>query len=101
MNQFIVAFDIGKKNFAFVVEDVGCGNADFFKNITNIPKAKRYHKAGEGAQGTPTDGFGATFARDTSLAQAACIKGVPGDNRFESPPLTSPPESSSVCTMSP
>ena len=62
MNQFIVAFDIGKKNFAFVVEEVGCDAVDFFKNNPPIPKAKRYHKAeGEGDQGTPTDGFGETL----------------------------------------
>ena len=60
MTQFIVAFDIGKKNFAFVVEEVGCDAIDFFKTTPLIPKAKRYHKVGDD-QGTPTDGFGETL----------------------------------------
>ena len=45
----IIAFDIGKKNFAFVMEEV---SDEHLKNITNIPKKERYNK-----DGTCTDKF--------------------------------------------
>ena len=39
----IIAFDIGKKNFAFVMEEV---DDKKLKNTTNIPKKERYNKDG-------------------------------------------------------
>jgi hypothetical protein len=45
----IIAFDIGKKNFAFVMEEV---DDEKLKTIVNIPKKERYNK-----DGTCTDEF--------------------------------------------
>ena len=45
----IIAFDIGKKNFAFVMEEV---DDEKLKTVANIPKKERYDK-----DGTCTDEF--------------------------------------------
>ncbi len=45
----IAAFDIGKKNFAFVIEQV---DTDSIKQLQSIPKKQRYNK-----DGTPTPEF--------------------------------------------
>ena len=42
---YIVAFDIGKKNFAFVVEEII--NKDIFASLPAIKKKDRYHKTGD------------------------------------------------------
>ena len=44
MSIYIASFDIGKKNFAFVIEKV---DINLLKNIENIPKMQRYDKNGE------------------------------------------------------
>ena len=49
MTSTIASFDIGKKNFAFIIEEVDLNK---LKNIVNIPATKRYNK-----DGTPTDSF--------------------------------------------
>ena len=49
MTSIIASFDIGKKNFAFIIEEVDLNK---LKNIVNIPASKRYNK-----DGTPTDSF--------------------------------------------
>lgn len=43
MTELIVSFDIGKKNFAFVIEEI---DKEKLKNIENIPKKDRYNKDG-------------------------------------------------------
>jgi len=43
MSILIASFDIGKKNFAFVIEEV---NLNSVKSIKNIPKKQRYNKDG-------------------------------------------------------
>lgn len=54
--QYIASFDIGKKNFAFVIEQIP--NAKFFKELKQIPKTERYHKNGSKSKiGTCTDEF--------------------------------------------
>ena len=56
MSKLIVAFDIGKKNFAFVVEEVA--DLKFFKDLDNIPKPQRYFKTGpKETLGTPLEKF--------------------------------------------
>ena len=40
MTTYIASFDIGKKNFAFYVEEV---NIDVLGKMTSIPKNKRYN----------------------------------------------------------
>ena len=45
----IAAFDIGKKNFAFVIEQV---DTESIKQLQSIPKKQRYNK-----DGTPTPEF--------------------------------------------
>jgi hypothetical protein len=49
MTTYIASFDIGKKNFAFYVEEV---NIDVLEKMTSIPKNKRYN-----VDGTPKDEF--------------------------------------------
>ena len=49
MTTYIASFDIGKKNFAFYVEEV---NIDVLGKMTSIPKNKRYN-----VDGTPKDEF--------------------------------------------
>ena len=49
MTSIIASFDIGKKNFAFIIEEV---DLDKIKTLTNIPVSKRYNK-----DGTPTEAF--------------------------------------------
>jgi hypothetical protein len=49
MTTYIASFDIGKKNFAFYVEEV---NTDELDKLTTIPKNRRYRP-----DGTPTDAF--------------------------------------------
>ena len=49
MVSLISSFDIGKKNFAFVIEEVDINQLN---TITNIPASKRYNK-----DGTPTKDF--------------------------------------------
>ena len=49
MTSIIASFDIGKKNFAFIVEKV---DTEKLKNIENVPVTKRYKK-----DGTPTEKF--------------------------------------------
>lgn len=54
--MYIVAFDIGKKNFAFVVEEIT--NRNVYNNLLDIKKKDRYHKTGEtNIIGTPTKEF--------------------------------------------
>ena len=48
-SELIASFDIGKKNFAFCIEEV---NTNKLKTIKNIPKNERYNK-----DGTPTKKF--------------------------------------------
>lgn len=56
MSQYIVAFDIGKKNFAFVVEEII--DNDFYSSVKKIPKQDRYFKTGNKELiGTPKDVF--------------------------------------------
>mgnify|MGYP001157312469 CR=1 FL=1 len=53
MKKYIAAIDIGKKNFAFVVEEIGSTGS-----IGKIAKASRYHKTGtKELIGTPTKEF--------------------------------------------
>ena len=40
---YIASFDIGKKNFAFVIQEY---NIKYLKSLENIPKINRYHKDG-------------------------------------------------------
>ena len=49
MTSIVASFDIGKKNFAFIVEKV---DTEKLKSIENVPVTKRYKK-----DGTPTDKF--------------------------------------------
>ena len=49
MTSLIASFDIGKKNFAFVVEEV---DMEKINSINNIPASKRYQK-----DGNPTEEF--------------------------------------------
>jgi hypothetical protein len=54
-NNYVAAFDIGKKNFAFVIEKV---DDSFFKTLSRIPKTIRYNKTGDKKiDGTPTKEF--------------------------------------------
>ena len=56
MSQYIAAIDIGKKNFAFVIEEIA--PIEHFKSLPEIPKPSRYHKSGDKQlAGTPTDPF--------------------------------------------
>lgn len=49
MISLIASFDIGKKNFAFVIEEVDISQIN---SISNVPVSKRYNK-----DGTPTTEF--------------------------------------------
>ena len=49
MTSIIASFDIGKKNFAFIIEEV---DLDRLHKITNVPVTKRYNK-----DGTPNEQF--------------------------------------------
>ena len=44
MTSIIASFDIGKKNFAFIVEKVDITKIN---KIENVPLKKRYNKDGE------------------------------------------------------
>ncbi len=46
MPKYIVSFDIGKKNFAFVIEEL----AGKYNNLPDISKKSRYYKTGDSLQ---------------------------------------------------
>lgn len=56
MKPYIAAIDIGKKNFAFVIEELA--SVDRFTGLQAIAKTSRYHKTGtKELIGTPTVEF--------------------------------------------
>ena len=56
MKPYIAAIDIGKKNFAFVIEELA--PVDRFTGLQTIAKTSRYHKTGtKELIGTPTVEF--------------------------------------------
>ena len=56
---YIVSFDIGKKNFAFVIEQLNYKSLQKLSNQTIITKKLRYHdnKSSKDIIGTPTNPF--------------------------------------------
>jgi hypothetical protein len=61
MNKILIAsFDIGKRNFAFCVEEI---DLDYYKTIKNMPKIERYYK-----DGSPTPQF-------NKILKDVCIEG--------------------------
>ena len=64
----IIAFDIGKKNFAFVMEEV---DDEKLKNITNIPKKERYNK-----DGTCTEKFTQILQQVYSSANILMVENI-------------------------
>ncbi len=66
--MWIASFDIGKKNFAFCVEDVDTGKLE---EIHNIPKSRRYHP-----DGTATEEFADILRRVCRTGQIILIRNV-------------------------
>ena len=57
--EYIVSFDIGKKNFAFVIEKLNTKSLEKLSKQSIIPKKSRYHdnKSPKELIGTPTKSF--------------------------------------------
>ena len=56
MSKYIVSFDIGKKNFAFVIEELA--NIEQFEQLPKIAKTERYNKSKDKfIDGTLTEKF--------------------------------------------
>jgi hypothetical protein len=70
---YIVAFDIGKKNFAFVVEEII--NKDIFTTLPEIKKKDRYHKTGDkDIIGTPTKEFSNLLEKIYNTSKVVMVK---------------------------
>ena len=64
--MYIASFDIGKKNFAFVIEDV---DEDAYKKINDVPK--KYNQ-----DGTPTPEFSEILVNISTFSKVVLIKNI-------------------------
>lgn len=64
--MYIASFDIGKKNFAFVIEDV---DEDAYKKINDVPK--KYNP-----DGTPTPEFSEILVNISTISKVVLIKNI-------------------------
>ena len=68
MTSIIASFDIGKKNFAFIIEKV---DIEKINKIENIPVKKRYNK-----DGTPTEKFSQLLTNLYKCGEVLLVKNL-------------------------